>query len=426
MKMQPLLEELTWRGLLFQSTEGIADALQSGPVTGYCGFDPTAPSLHVGNLVPVMGLLHLQRAGNRPMILVGGGTGLIGDPSGKKSERTLNTPEIVAANVRGIRAQLEKFLSFDGPNAAVVRDNADWLTKVGAIEFMRDVGKHFTINYMLQKESVKSRLETGISYTEFSYMLLQAYDFLELYRRDGVTLQIGGSDQWGNMTAGMELIRRVEGGDANVATMPLVTTAAGTKFGKSEAGAVWLDAARTSPYQFYQFWVNTDDRDVGKFLRYFTLLDRAEIERLEVATAEHPERREAQRALAADVTRRVHGDAAVSAVTEVSAFLFGKGDPRTLSAAALSALASEIPAGRIATEPALDSERVIEALTTEPTALFKSKGEARRMIQQGGLYLNGERIGLERQPIPAGQLLHGRYLLARKGARNYALLEVES
>lgn len=424
MQTQALLEELAWRGLLFQSTETLGAALERGTVTAYCGFDPTAPSLHVGNLVPVMGLLHLQRAGHRPVILVGGGTGLIGDPSGKAAERTLNTPETVAANVRGIRAQLERFLSFEGTNAALLRDNAEWLTRLGAIEFMRDVGKHFTISWMLQKESVKSRLDTGISYTEFSYMLLQAYDFLELYRRDRVTLQVGGSDQWGNMTAGMELIRRVEGGEVNVLTFPLVTTAAGTKFGKTEAGAVWLDPARTSPYQFYQFWVNVDDRDVGRFLRFFTVLDRTTIEGLEAATAAHPEQREAQRALAADVTRRVHGEAAVAAAIEVSGLLFGKADPGTLSAQAIEALAAEIPTARLTTTEPLDTERVIEALTVAPTALFKSKGEARRAIQQGGVYLNGERMAAERQPIATDRLLHGRYLLARKGARSYALLEV--
>ena len=419
-----LLDELAWRGLVFQHTERLAAALARGPITGYCGFDPTAPSLHVGNLVPVMGLLHLQRAGHRPMVLVGGGTGLIGDPSGKTAERQLNTPETVAANVAAIRAQLERFLTFDGPTGALVRDNAEWLTRLGALDFMRDVGKHFTISYMLQKESVKSRLEAGISFTEFSYMLLQAYDFLELYRRDGVTLQVGGSDQWGNMTAGMELIRRVEGGDAEVLTFPLVTTAAGTKFGKTEAGAVWLDPVRTSPYQFYQFWMTADDRDVSRFLRFFTLLDRAEIESLDAATAAHPERRDAQRALAADVTRRVHGDAAVRAAEEVSALLFGKGEPAALSDDALRALAAEIPAAVIPRGDGLDTDRVLEALTVAPTALFKSKGEARRMVQQGGLYLNGERFPAERQPVADGQLLKGRYLLARKGARNYALLEI--
>jgi len=424
MPTQALLEELAWRGLVFQHTDGLADALAGGAVTAYCGFDPTGPSLHVGHLIPVMGLLHLQRAGHRPVILVGGGTGLIGDPSGKKAERVLNTPETVAANVRSLRAQLERFLSFDGPTGALVRDNADWLGALGAIAFMRDVGKHFTISYMLQKESVKSRLEAGISFTEFSYMLLQAYDFLELHRRDGVSLQVGGSDQWGNMTAGMELIRRVDGGETNVLTFPLATTAAGTKFGKTEGGAVWLDPERTSPYQFYQFWMSTDDRDVGRFLRFYTLLEREEIEALDRATTEHPERRDAQRALATDVTRRVHGERAVQAAAEVSALLFGRSDVTALSVDALEALRAEIPTASLARREPFDSEQVVEALTVPPTALFKSKGEARRMIQQGGLYLNGERLGAERQSIGGERLLHGRYLLARKGARTYALLDV--
>lgn len=419
-----LLDDLAWRGFVFQHTEGLAEALQRGPVTAYCGFDPTASSLHVGNLIPVMGLLHLQQAGHRPVVLVGGGTGLIGDPSGKSSERQLNTPDIVAANVAAIREQLGRFLEFSGASAANMRDNADWLAGLGAIDFMRDVGKHFTVSYMLQKESVKSRLDAGISYTEFSYMLLQAYDFLALYRTDGVTLQVGGSDQWGNMTAGMELIRRVEGGDANVLTFPLVTTAAGTKFGKTEAGAVWLDPQRTSPYQFYQFWMKVDDRDVPRFLRLFTLLGRQEIEALEASAAAHPERREAQRALAADVTRRIHGDGPLRAAEQVSALLFGAGDPAALSPEALAALGAEIPSAAVSPGDGLDTERIIEALTAPPTALFRSRGEARRMIQQGGLYLNGVRFPAERQPLGTDHLLHGRYLLVRKGSRNYALLEI--
>src|SRR5919204_6875778 len=282
-----LLDELRWRGLLYQHTEGVAALLQRGTTSGYVGFDPTASSLHVGHLVPVMSLVHLLRAGNRPIALLGGGTGLIGDPSGRTAERQLLSREQVEENTQAIRRQLERFLDFDGATgpAALIRDNAEWLTRLGAVEFMRDVGKHFTVNYMIAKESVKARLEVGLSYTEFSYMLLQAYDFLELHRREGVRLQVGGSDQWGNITAGIELIRRTAGADAHGLTLPLVTTAAGTKFGKTEAGAVWLDPARTSPYQFYQFWINVDDRDVGRYLRFFTLLDRTEIEELDRATA---------------------------------------------------------------------------------------------------------------------------------------------
>src|SRR5205085_5999610 len=277
-----LLDELRWRGLLYQHTEGTVGLLQRGVVSGYVGFDPTASSLHVGHLVPIMGLVHLQRSGHRPIALVGGGTGLIGDPSGKAAERSLLSVDEVDANVRSIRAQLGQFLDFGdgtgGVSDAILADNAEWLRTLRTIEFMRDVGKHFTVNYMLQKESVKSRLESGISFTEFGYMLMQAYDFLELHRRYGAMLQMGGSDQWGNITAGIELIRRTESAEVHGATLPLVTTASGAKFGKSEGGAVWLDPSLTSPYEFYQFWLNADDRDVGRYLRYFTLLAREEIE----------------------------------------------------------------------------------------------------------------------------------------------------
>src|ERR1700687_1706982 len=296
-----LLDELSWRGMVYQHTDGLADALATGEVSAYVGFDPTAPSLHLGHLVPVMGLAHLQRAGHRPIALVGGGTGMIGDPSGKTSERQLVSEEEIKKNCRSIEKQLERFLDFSGPKAARMRDNAAWLRPLKALEFMRGAGKHFTVNYMLAKDSVQSRIEGGISFTEFSYMLLQAYDFLELNRREGVTLQMGGSDQWGNITAGLELIRRVEGKTAHALTMPLVTTASGSKFGKTEAGAVWLDATRTSPYKFYQYWINVDDRDAAKYLRLFTLMPRAEIEALERLLASAPEKREGQHARARDL-----------------------------------------------------------------------------------------------------------------------------
>jgi tyrosyl-tRNA synthetase len=415
------LDELSWRGLLYQYTEGLAESLASGPVTFYCGFDPTAPSLHVGNLVPIMGLVHLQRAGHRPIALVGGGTGLIGDPSGKSAERQLNAFETVEENSRAIRAQLEHFLDFTGPAAAIMRNNADWLLELRAIDFMRDVGKHFTVNYMMAKESVKARLETGISYTEFSYMLLQAYDYLELHRRDGVTLQIGGSDQWGNITAGIELIRRLAGTEAHALTLPLVTTAAGTKFGKTEAGAVYLDPARTSPYKFYQFWFNTDDRDVPKYLRYFTLLSRAEIEELERELAEHPEWRAAQQVLATEVTTRVHGAEAARIAAEVSALLFGKTDASSLSAGALEALAAEVPFAQIPA-PADGSVDTLELFVA--AKLAPSKGAARRLLEQGGLNVNGRRLGAGDRSIPTSALLPGGHLLLRKGAREYCLVRV--
>jgi tyrosyl-tRNA synthetase len=422
MPSHPLLEELRWRGLLHQHTDGLSDALSRGIVSGYCGFDPSAPSLHVGNLVPVMGLVHLQRHGHRPVFLAGGGTGLIGDPSGKSAERPLLSVDEIAANTESIRGQLERFVDTSGANAALVRNNADWLVRLQAIEFMRDVGKHFTVSYMLQKESVKTRLEVGMSYTEFSYMLLQAYDYLQLHLKDGVTLQVGGSDQWGNITAGIELIRRTTSAESHALTFPLLTTASGKKFGKSEAGAVWLDPERTSPYQFYQFWINTDDRDVGQMLRTFTFLARAEIESLDTSVRERPEAREAQRTLARDVTQRVHGDEALAAVEEVSGLLFGKGDASKLSAKALDLLEKEIPVFRMDVAEPRDTFVLIEAISSGKDALFKSKGEARRALSQGGLYLNGERMSSEPVPLSRSQFLPGRRLLVRKGARTYGLI----
>ena len=415
------LSELAWRGLLFQHTEAVGEALARGPVSGYCGFDPTASSLHVGSLVPIMGLVHLQRAGHRPVALVGGGTGMIGDPSGKSAERQLITPLQVAENVRGVRGQLERFLDFQGPNAARVVDNGDWLLPLDAIAFMRDVGKHFTVNYMLQKESVQTRLasESGISYTEFSYMLLQAYDYLELYRREGVTLQVGGSDQWGNMTAGTALVRKVEGAEAHVITFPLVTNASGAKFGKSEQGNVWLDGARTSPYKFYQFWVAVDDRDVARYLRYFTLLPREEVEALERAAAERPERREAQQALARDVTARVHGAEAARAAEEVSRLLFGGGEAGELSPAALELLRAEVPYHELTVGGELDALDLFVA-----AKLVASRGAGKRLLEQGGVYVNGRRVTPAERTVGGEALLHGGHLLLRKGAREYALVRV--
>jgi tyrosyl-tRNA synthetase len=412
MPTHPLLDDLEWRGVLHQRTDGVAAALSAGTVSGYIGFDPTAPSLQI------MGLARLQRFGHRPVALVGGGTGLIGDPSGKSAERTLQSLETVAANTTAIRRQLERFLDFSGPTAAVMANNADWLVPLGAVEFMRDVGKHFTVNYMLQKESVKARMEAGISYTEFSYMLLQAYDFLELHRRHGVTLQMGGSDQWGNITAGIELIRRTTGAESHAVTSPLVTTSSGTKFGKTEAGAVWLDATMTSPYRFYQFWINTEDAEVGRYLRYFTFLSRDEIESLERATAEHPERREAQQALARDVTVRVHGADALRAADEASRLLFGGADPRTLTAETFELLRTEVPTFAVAAASALTSADIVAAACAGPSPLFKSKGDAKRMVEQGGVYVNGDRLSMEPAPV---SLLHSRFVLLRKGAKSFAL-----
>jgi tyrosyl-tRNA synthetase len=418
-----LLDELAWRGLLHSTTEGAAAHLAEGPVRAYCGFDPTGASLHVGHLLPIMGLVRLQQAGHRPVALVGGGTGMIGDPSGKTAERQLNTREVVEANAEALRGQLERFLEFDGPAAASMQNNAEWLAPMDLIGFLRDVGKHFSVNVMLAKESVKTRMESGISYTEFSYMLLQAYDFVELRRRHGVTVQIGGSDQWGNMTAGTELIRKMDGGSAHAITFPLLTTSSGQKFGKTEGGAVWLDPTRTSPYQFYQFWMHADDRDAGKLLRYFTLLPRAEIEALEAATVEHPERREAQVALAHDVTSRVHGAEAARVAQELSGLLFAKGDPHGLSSAAIGALAREMPVTETPRpEGGLAALDVAELFAS--AGLTKSKGEARRLLDQGGLTVSGRRLAGESRTVQDGDLLAGRYLLLRKGAREYALAKV--
>jgi tyrosyl-tRNA synthetase len=409
-----LLEELSWRGMVYQHTDGLPQALATEQLSAYAGFDPTAPSLHIGSLVPVMGLVHLQRSGHRPIALVGGGTGLIGDPSGKTAERQLVSAEEIEKNSRALEKQLERFLDFTGPKAARMRDNAAWLRPLKAVEFMRDVGKHFTVNYMLAKDSVQSRIEGGISFTEFSYMLLQAYDFLELNRREGVTLQIGGSDQWGNITAGLELIRRVEGKTAHALTMPLVTTASGSKFGKTEEGAVWLDSARTSPYKFYQYWINVDDRDAGKYLRLFTLMSREEIEALEMLITSAPEKREAQQALAREITGRVHGEDAARVAEEVSRVLFGKVDPTSLTEPVLRALSEEVPFAEAADAPGL-----LDALVT--LKLAASKSAARRLVEQGGVYVNGQRATAETD-LASVKALAGRYHLLRKGARDYGLL----
>jgi tyrosyl-tRNA synthetase len=425
-----LLDELRWRGLLYQHTDGVDALLQRGVASGYVGFDPTASSLHVGHLVPVMGLVHLQRSGHQPIALVGGGTGLIGDPSGKAAERTLLSVEQVDANVRGIRAQLGRFLEFEesGHNGtgAILADNAEWLRSLRTIEFMRDVGKHFTVNYMLQKESVKARLDSGISFTEFGYMLLQAYDFLELHRRYGAMLQLGGSDQWGNITAGIELIRRTAGAEAQGATLPLVTTSSGAKFGKTEAGAVWLDPALTSPYKFYQFWLNVDDRDAGRYLRYFTLLSREDIEALDVATNERPERREAQQALARQMTERVHGADALRAAVEVSGFLFGNLEPSALSAVALRVLSAEAPFAEVNEGDVRDAQGLDVLKLLVAAGLAPSNGAARRLLEQGGVSVNKRKLGAqERYLDPPSVLLRDGYIVLGKGRRDYAVVRAK-
>ena len=420
--MPNLIEELTPRGFIHDVTPGLADRLQQGPITGYVGFDPTADSLHVGNLVPVMGLAWLQRCGGTPIIVVGGGTGMVGDPSGKRSERPVLSVEQIDHNVACIRAQLERFLRFDGPNAARTRDNADWLRPLGLMEFLRDAGKHFTINYMLQKDSVRNRMETGISFTEFSYMLVQAYDFWHLWRTDRCELQMGGSDQWGNITAGTELIARREGASAHALVFPLLTTASGAKFGKSEEGNVWLDPARTSPYKFYQFWLNTDDRDVERCLRFFTFFPVEEIAALMAEQARDPGKRVAQRRLAEEMTTRIHGEDTAVGVVEASRLLFGGTDLDAAGPHVFEVLGQEIPTTRLPRSE-LDGLAVTEALVR--AGLASSKGDARRGIQGKGFSLNGVAVAALERALSADDLLAGKYVLLQKGRRSYALLVVE-
>ena len=417
-----LFGELEWRGLIYDASEGVREELARGTVTGYVGFDPTAASLHVGNLQAIMPLARMQRCGHSPIAVVGGGTGLIGDPSGKAIERQLLTAEKVEENVASIRRQLSRFLDFDAANnPARLVNNADWLTKLGAIEFMRDVGKHFTVNVMLAKDSVKRRIEgtDGISYTEFSYSLLQAYDFLELYRRFHCTLQMGGSDQWGNITAGMDLIRRVEGARAYGLVLPLITTSSGTKFGKTESGAVWLDAELTSPYAFYQFWLNTTDADVVKYLKFFTFLDQGRIADLERSSREQPDRREAQRALAQEVTRLVHGDTAVHDAERSAEKLF-TGEVDSMSAAELREVFGSVPSSETAFQA--DGWLITEFLSSN--AVAASKGEAARLIRGGGISVNGRRVSDEKARLRPEDAMHGEYFVVRKGKRDNYLVRI--
>ena len=408
-----VLQELEWRGFVQQATPGLAAHFAKGPVTAYCGFDPTAPSLQLGNLMPLMLLANLQRGGHRPIVLMGGGTGLIGDPSGKAGERPLLSKEQIRENLQHQRDQMARFLEFGaGPTAALLLDNAKWLGAQGLLDFLRDVGKHFTVNIMLQKESVKARLEAGLSFTEFSYMLLQAYDFLHLFRERQCTLQVGGSDQWGNITAGVDLIRRIENGDAHGLVAPLVTMASGQKFGKTEAGAIYLDPKLTSPYKFYQFWINADDRDVERYLKLFTHRPAEEIKDIMAQQAQNASKRSAQRALAATVTSLVHGTDVLSGVQAASAILFGEEQPE-VHPQVFDILAGEIPTITAAHDKSLSlADAMVE------TGLAKSKSEARRAIEQGGVYVNQRRA----DEIGDADWIAGKNLLLRKGKKEYALL----
>ena len=401
--MRNLYDELVWRGLMYDATEGLAELFARESVTGYIGFDPTASSLHVGSLLTVMGLARLQRFGHTPIAIVGGGTGMIGDPSGKSQERVLLSAEQIEINVAGIRRQLERFLDFDAPgNAARIVNNAEWLGTIDLLSFLRDAGKHFTVNYMLQKESVNRRLESedGISFTEFSYLVLQAYDFLQLFDRFGCRLQMGGSDQWGNITAGIDLIRKLRATKAHGLVWPLMMTAGGVKFGKTEAGTVWLDPDRTSPFRFYQFWLNTDDREVVAYLKFFTFLERAAIDELAAVTKSAPEKRDAQRVLAREVTGLVHGSEQVARAERASAMLFGE-DIATLDVDDVLTVFADVPSTEL---PAGDfsSEGVAIVDLLSRVQLVSSKSEARRLVQSGGVYLNNCRAVGSADPCPAG------------------------
>ena len=481
-----IFEEFKWRGLLKNATEGLEEQLTREKTIGYIGFDPTADSLHVGSLLPIMCLARLQTFGHGALAIIGGGTGMIGDPSGKTQERQLLTHEKVEENLRGIKGQLSRFLDFeDADNPAQIINNADWLGEITLIDFLRDAGKHFTINYMLSKESAKRRLEqeSGLSFTEFSYMLLQAYDFLVLFDRYDCTLQLGGSDQWGNITAGAELIRKLRPmsfspaqwdafverhphaqevlapvlsekdgrkvvdfeklaqeqrealgdevlgalhrqGRAHGMVFPLVTTSAGIKFGKTEAGAVWLDANRTSPYNFYQFWLKTDDRDVIKYLKYFTWLDQEEVATYEKQVEEEPHKRSAQKRLAEEVTRIVHGEDLLQRAISASKVLFG-GELDNLSADDIVDIFSDVPSNEV-TPAALEGEGIALVDLLEQSGLVKSKGEGRRSIKGGGVYLNNQRVEDGQKMVTSEDAIEGRFLILRKGKKKYHLVRVQA
>jgi tyrosyl-tRNA synthetase len=412
-----LLDELKWRGMLHQASHGLAERLATGEtIKGYNGFDPTGPSLHIGHLVPIFGLIHLQRAGGTPMVVVGGGTAMIGDPSGRSAERLLLSRSTVEENVAGIQSQLTKFLDFEGENGAELVDNYEWLSSYSLLRFLRDIGKHLTIPYMLAKDSVQVRLDAGLSFTEFSYMLLQAADFLHLYRVGGVELQMGGADQWGNMTAGLELIRKEFGtGDAQdlafAVSYPLLTNESGAKFGKTAAGtSVWLDPVKTSPFAFYQHWFDADDRDIGKYLRTFTLFDRAMVEELEAQQAAHPETRVAQKAMAFDLTARVHGEDEAKKAVRVSEAAFSKEPIR--DPAVLAALFEAIQHFEFTAEDMAGGALRIAIVSGQ----YTSNGDARRAIVQGGLSINDERVAAVDGAVPAR--IDGRYLVLRAGRRS--------
>lgn len=428
MTVNSVFEELKWRGMVYDHTEAVPELLAKEKITVYNGFDPTADSLHIGNLVAVMGLARLQRFGHTPLALAGGGTGMVGDPSGKSSERNLLSAETIAYNVSKIKVELASVLDFEvKSNPAQIVNNADWLAPIPMMHFLRDVGKHFTVNYMLGKDSVKSRVDregSGISFTEFSYMLLQAYDFLHLFENKNCVMQAGGSDQWGNITAGVELIRKVHGKKAHGLVYPLITKADGSKFGKTESGTIWLSPQRTSPYRFYQFWFNADDADVINYLKYFTWLSQAEINGLEDALFDRPEKREAQRKLAQEVTGMVHGETAVSKAEKAAQVLFG-GDLDGLDAGDIEDIFADVPSSDVAhTALGGDGLPFVDLLVS--SELASSKGDARRSIKGGGIYLNNVRITDGAQMVTIADSIEGQFLILRKGRKKYHLVQIRS
>jgi len=423
MSKKNFIEELKWRGMLHDVMPGTEDELQKGMVLGYIGFDPTADSLGVGNLVQIMSLLHFQQCGHKPMALIGGATGMVGDPSGKSAERNLLDEETLRHNQACQQKQIEKFLDFNcGANSAEMVNNYDWFKSFGFLEFIRDVGKHISVNYMMAKDSVKNRLETGMSFTEFSYQLVQGYDFYFLWKNKGVMLQMGGSDQWGNIVTGTELIRRKDGGQAFALTTPLIKKADGTKFGKTESGNIWLDPKRTSPYKFYQFWLNASDADVSTYIRIFTLMTREEIEALEAEQTQDPGKRPMQKALAKDITCRVHSVADYEAAVAASDILFGKStdeDLRKLSSETLMEIFEGVPQGDITRDELSAGLSIVDALVK--SGFMKSNGEARRALQEGSISVNKVKVDAERV-LSTADVLAGGVVLLQKGKKNYFLL----
>ncbi len=424
------VEEMRWRQMLQDIMPGTEELLNKGMCSGYIGFDPTADSMHVGHLMQVMTLIHFQRAGHKPYALVGGATGMVGDPSGKSAERNLLDEETLNKNVAGLQAQLEKFLDFStGANSAVMVNNYDWFKGFSFLNFIRDVGKHITVNYMMAKDSVKKRLEgeTGMSFTEFTYQLVQGYDFYYLWKTHGISIQMGGSDQWGNIVTGTELIRRKDGGEAFALTTQLIKKSDGTKFGKTESGAIWLDPAKTSPYKFYQFWLNASDEDVKNWIRIFTLLSQSEIETLEVEHAAAPHQRALQKALANDITTRVHGAEALNTAVMASGILFG-----AATTEALNSLDEEtfldvfdgVPQSRIS-KSELTAGIYIVDLLADKTSIFPSRGEARKMIVGGGTAINKQKVDNPESAVDTSHLINGKYILAQKGKKNYYLIIAE-